>query len=163
MICIKCKEKIPLISNLDFEKGTILLYCQCDNENKEYNINDYIKELNEIKNNENNNIKNQKCFIHKNNDIELFCIDCSKELCYDCNLKNHQKDNHQLCKLNTFFDMIEKNIKYNNIINELFYFSKINQKLIHEIIKIIEYIYQSFYEQKNKNEINFTPLILLKS
>ena len=54
--------------------------------------------------------------------------------------------------------MIEKNIKYNNIINELFYFSKINQKLIHEIIKIIEYIYQSFYEQKNKNEINFTPL-----
>ena len=158
MICIKCKEKIPILSNLDFEKGTILLYCQCDNENKEYNINDYIKELNEIKNNENNNIKNQKCFIHKNNDIELFCIHCSKELCYDCDLKIHQKENHQLCKLNSFFEMIEKNIKYNNITNELCYFSKINQKFINEIIKFIEYVYQSFYEQKNKNEMNFTPL-----
>ena len=157
MICIKCKEKIPLISNLDFENGTILLYCQCDKENKEYNIKDYIKELDKIKT-ENNNIKNQTCFIHKKNDIELFCIDCSKELCYDCDLKIHQKDNHQLCKLNTFFDMIDKNIKYSNIIKELFYFSKINQKLINEIIKFIEYAYESFYEQKNKTEINFTAL-----
>ena len=162
MICIKCKEKIPIISNLDFEQGTILLYCQCDNDNQEYNIKDYIEQLQKIKEEnyikDNNDIKTQKCFVHKKNNIELFCIDCSKELCYECNLKIHQKDNHQLCKLDTFYDMIEKNIKYFNVISDLFYFSKINQKYINEIIKFIQYAYDSFYEQRNKSEINFTPL-----
>ena len=160
MICIKCKEKIPIISNLDFEKGNITLYCQCDNENEDYLIKNYLEELNKIKEEINeNNIKRQSCFIHKNNNIELFCLDCSKELCYDCDLKIHQKENHQLCKLKLFFDMIEKNIKYYSVIHdELIYFSKFNQKYINEIIKFIEYTYISFYQQKNKKEINYTPL-----
>ena len=164
MICIKCKEKIPILSNLDFEQGIILLYCQCDNENKEYNIREYMDELEKIKEEQNNinnndiNIDIQKCFVHKNNNIELFCIDCSKELCYECNLKTHQKNNHQLCKLDTFFDMIENNIKYYKALDDLFYFSKINQKYIYEIIKFIKYAYESFYEQRNKKEINFSPL-----
>ena len=126
MICIKCKERIPIISNLDFEEATILLYCQCDNENTNYFIKDYIEEINKIKQEQNiNNIKIKSCFIHKKNNIELFCVDCSKELCYDCDLKIHQKENHQLCKLNQFYDMIEKNIKYYLSINDLIYFSKL--------------------------------------
>ena len=102
MICIKCKERIPIISNLDFENGTILLYCQCDSENTEYLIKDYLKELNKLKEvdeYDENDIKVQSCFAHKNNKIELFCIDCSKELCYNCDFKIHQKESHQLCKL----------------------------------------------------------------
>ena len=159
MICIKCKEKIPIISNLDFEEATILLYCQCDNENTNYFIKDYLKELNNIKEEQNiYDLKNQSCFIHKKNNIELFCIDCSKELCYDCDLKIHQKENHQLIKLYQFYNMIEENIKYYCIINDLIYFSKLNQKYIREIIKFIEYAYISFYEQKNKTDVNFTPL-----
>ena len=49
MICIKCKEKIPIISNLDFEKGNITLYCQCDNEKEDYLIKNNLEELNKIK------------------------------------------------------------------------------------------------------------------
>jgi hypothetical protein len=159
MICIKCKEKIPVISNLDFEEGIVTLYCQCDNDNTEYLIKDYLEELDKIKKSINNdNIKNQSCFIHKNNNILLFCLDCSKELCYDCDLKIHQKDNHQLIKLSLFYDMIEKNIKYYNNIKDLLFCSKINQNYVNEIIKFIEYAYNSFYQQKNKNEINYTPL-----
>jgi len=158
MICFNCKEKIPLISNLDLEEGLIVLFCQCDKENKEYNIKDYLIELNEIKKEKNIKIKNQCCFIHKNNEIELFCVNCSKELCFDCDIKIHQKDNHQLCQLNSFYDMIEKNIIYYHNINDFIYNKKINQKYINEIIKLLECIYHSFYEQKNANEINFTAL-----
>lgn len=85
MICIKCKEKVPIISNLDFENGTILLYCQCDSDNTTYLIRDYLKDLNKLKEDDEfdeNEVKVQTCFTHKNNNIELFCIDCSKELCY---------------------------------------------------------------------------------
>ena len=161
MICIKCKERIPIISNLDFENGTILLYCQCDSENTEYLIKDYLKELNKLKEDDEfdeNDIKVQSCFAHKNNKIELFCIDCSKELCYNCDFKIHQKESHQLCKLQTFYDMIEQNIKYYKEIEELTKFPKFNLKYISEIVKFIKLAYNSFYSQKGKKEINFTSL-----
>ena len=156
MICVKCKEKIPIISNLNFEEGTILLYCQCDNENEEYLIKDYLKKINDIK--EDNIIKTQVCFVHKNNCIELFCIDCSKELCYECDIKSHQKENHQICKLDDFFIMIKKNIKYYKNIKDLFYCPSISQKYINDIIKFIENTYILFYEQEKQQNFNFTVL-----
>ena len=161
MICIKCKEKVPIISNLDFENGTISLYCQCDSDNTTYLIRDYLKDLNKLKEDdefEENEVKVQTCFAHKNNSIELFCIDCSKELCYNCDLKHHQKENHQLCKLQVFYDMIEQNIKYNKAIEDLTKFPKFNLEYISEIAKFIKLAYNSFYNQKGKKEINFTPL-----
>ena len=161
MICIKCKEKVPIISNLDFENGTILLYCQCDGENTTYLIRDYLKDLNKLKEDDEfdeNDIKVQSCFSHKENNIELFCIDCSKELCYNCDLKPHQKENHQLCKLQVFYNMIEQNIKYYNAIEDLTKFPKFNLEYISEIVKFIKFSYNSFYSQKDKKEINFTPL-----
>ena len=45
MLCLKCNERIPIISNLDFHSATISLYCQCDGENEIYNIRDYNTEL----------------------------------------------------------------------------------------------------------------------
>ena len=161
MICIKCKEKVPIISNLDFENGTISLYCQCDSDNTTYLIRDYLKDLNKLKEDDEfdeNEVKIQTCFAHKNNSIELFCIDCSKELCCNCDLKPHQKENHQLCKLQVFYDMIEQNIKYNKAIEDFTKFPKFNLEYISEIAKLIKLAYNSFYNQKGKKEINFTPL-----
>ena len=159
MICIKCNERIPIISNLDFQSGTISLYCQCNNENEIYNIREYNTKLNEIKQiSKDVSIKNQVCFIHKNNDIELFCCDCVKEFCRECDLKKHQKENHQILKLLTFYDMITSNLNYMNNIQNLQFFESFNIKFINDIINLIELAFKSFVSQKNKIKINFTPL-----
>ena len=159
MICIKCNERIPIISNLDFQSGTISLYCQCNNENEIYNIREYNTKLNEIKQiSKDVSIKNQVCFIHKNNDIELFCCDCVKEFCRECDLKKHLKENHQILKLLTFYDMITSNLNYMNNIQNLQFFESFNIKFINDIINLIELAFKSFVSQKNKIKINFTPL-----
>ena len=159
MLCIKCIERIPMISNLDFKKGTISLYCQCDNENEIYNIRDYLTKLNNLKEEKKDiNIKNQICFTHKENEIELFCLDCYKELCRECDLKIHQKENHQLFKLNNFYDMIVLNLKYLKDIEGLKFFETFNIEYITDIINFVELAYSSFNFQKNKPKINFTAL-----
>ena len=161
MLCIKCNERIPLLSNIDFHSGIISLYCQCDNENELYNIRDYLtklKKLKEEKKDINIKIKNQICFIHKNNDIELFCVDCTKELCYKCDLKIHQKENHQLIKLNDFYNMIENNLNYLKNIKDLIFFENFNIEYRHDIIKFIELIYLSFISEKTKAKKNYTSL-----
>ena len=159
MLCLKCNERIPIISNLDFHSATISLYCQCDGENETYNIRDYNTKLNEIKStNKDINIKNQVCFIHKDNDIELFCIDCFKELCYECDLKEHQKENHQLNKLDTFYDMINANLNYFKNIKDLKFFDTFNIEYINDIIKFNEIAFESFNSQKDKAKKNFSAL-----
>ena len=159
MICIKCNERIPIISNIDFHSGTISLYCQCDNENEIYNIRDYLLKLKKLKEEkENIIIKNQVCFIHKDNDIELICVDCFKELCRECDLKIHQKENHQLLKLEEFSKMISNNLNYLKNINDLKYFESFNIEYIKDIINFIELSYCSFNSQKDKKKINYTAL-----
>ena len=159
MICIKCNERIPIISNIDFHSGTISLYCQCDNENEIYNIRDYLLKLKKLKEEkENIIIKNQVCFIHKDNDIELICVDCFKELCRECNLKMHQKENHQLLKLKEFSKMISNNLNYLKNFNDLKYFESFNIEYINDIINFIELSYCSFNSQKDKKKINYTAL-----
>ena len=159
MLCLKCNERIPIISNLDFHSATISLYCQCDGENEIYNIRDYNTKLNEIKGTHKDiNIKNQACFIHKDKDIELFCTDCFKELCYECDLKQHQKENHQLNKLDTFYDMINSNLNYFKNIKDLKFFDTFNIKYINDIIKFNETAFESFNSQKDKVKKNFSAL-----
>ena len=162
MLCIKCNERIPLLSNIDFLSGTISLYCQCDNENELYNIKDYLTKLNKLKEDKkdfnNNKIKNQVCFIHKNNDIELFCVECMKELCYECDLKMHQKENHQLIKLTSFYDMIENNLKYLKNIKDLLFYENFNIEFRNDIINFIKLIHLSFISEKDKVKKNFTSL-----
>ena len=162
MLCIKCNERIPLLSNIDFLSGTISLYCQCDNENELYNIKDYLTKLNKLKEDKkdfnNNKIKNQVCFIHKNNDIELFCVECMKELCYECDLKMHQKENHQLIKLTSFYDMIENNLKYLKNIKDLLFYENFNIEFRNDIINFIKLIHLSFISEKDKVKQNFTSL-----
>ena len=159
MICINCKQRIPFISNLDFKSGNISLYCQCTGENEKYNARSYLNELNKIKSeNQDINIINQICFVHKDEDIELFCVDCSKELCRECDLKIHQKDNHLLIKLDAFYKMIEDNLKYLNNVKDLIFFENFNIEFFQDIIKLLELIYLSFISQKNLPKKNFTPL-----
>lgn len=162
MLCIKCNERIPLLSNIDFLSGTISLYCQCDNENELYNIKDYLTKLNKLKEDKkyfnNNKIKNQVCFIHKNNDIELFCVECMKELCYECDLKMHQKENHQLIKLTSFYDMIENNLKYLKNIKDLLFYENFNIEFRNDIINFIKLIHLSFISEKDKVKKNYTSL-----
>ena len=159
MLCIKCNERIPLISDLDFHLGTISLYCQCDNENEIYNIREYIIQLNQLKEtNKDFNIKNQVCFIHKDNEIELFCIDCAKELCRECDLQKHQKENHQLYKLENFYEMINLNLNYFKNIKDLKYFETFNIEYISDIINFVELAFKSFNSQKDSLKKNFTAL-----
>ena len=137
MICIKCKERIPYISNINFEKGTIILYCQCDKINEKYEISNYNTEIEKIKKENIVSIKNltrENCFIHKKNYIEFFCLNCSKELCFDCDLKYHQKMKHQIIKLSEFLHLIENNLQYYKKIDELVYCPKIPNELIGEFI-----------------------------
>ena len=156
MLCLKCNERIPIISNLDFKIGTISLYCQCDKENEIYNIREYITKLNKIKESKKDfNIKNQVCFIHKENDIEFFCFDCSKELCFECDLHKHQKENHQLNKLETFYDIVNSNLNYFKNIQDLQFFETFNIGYINDIIKFVELADISFNEQKEKIKKNF--------
>ena len=159
MICINCKQRIPFISNLNFKTGKISLYCQCTSENEDYNVRNYLKEVNKIKE-ENNNIKiiKQNCFIHKEHDIELYCSDCSKELCKECDLKIHQKENHFLCKLDDFYNMIEENLKYLKNISDVYFFENFSIDHFQDIIKFLELIYSSFKSQKTESKKNFTPL-----
>ena len=159
MLCLKCNERIPIISNLDFKIGTISLYCQCDKENEIYNIREYITKLNKIKESKKDfNIKNQVCFIHKENDIEFFCFDCSKELCFECDLHKHQKENHQLNKLETFYDIVNSNLNYFKNIQDLQFFETFNIGYINDIIKFVELAYISFNDQKEKIKKNFVAL-----
>ena len=159
MICIKCNERMPIISNIDFRSGTISLNCQCDNENEIYNIRDYLSKLKKLKEEkENINIKNQVCFIHKDRDIELICVQCFKELCRECDLKIHQKENHRLLKLVEFSNTIESDLKYLKNINDIKFFEGFNIEYINDIINFIELVYRSFNSQKNKNKINYTSL-----
>ena len=162
MFCLKCNERIPILSNIDFKSGIISLYCQCDKENEIYNIRDYLTKLKKIKEEENdlnmNNIKNQICFIHKNNDIELFCVECMKELCYECDLKIHQKENHQLIKLDDFYLMIENNLNYLKDIKDLKFYKNFSIEYRHDIINFIQLIYLSFTSEKDKVKKNFTSL-----
>ena len=161
MICLKCNERIPILSNIDFKSGTISLYCQCDNENELYNIRDYLTKLNKIKEEKkdiNINIQNQICFIHKKNDIELFCIECMKELCYECDLKMHQKEKHQIIKLNDFYFMIDNNLNYLKNVKDLIFFENFNIEYRHDIINFIQLIYLSFISEEKKAKKNYTSL-----
>ncbi len=148
MLCLSCKKRIPLISNIelnDNNKIYISFYCQCNSDNVIYNLNDYIIKLND----EGKNIINYKCLLHKEEDIEFFCIDCIKEFCYKCEKFSHISLKHKIHNLNSFFKLVETNLKFINTYKEI-----INKKIKDNnskknFIKFCDLVYGTFYKYKD--------------
>ena len=163
MLCLSCKERIPLISNIelnDNNKIYISFYCQCNSENVIYNLNDYINKFID----ENKNIINYKCLLHKDEDIEFFCIDCIKEFCYKCDKLSHISLKHKIHNLNSFFKLVETNLKFINNYKEI-----INKKIKDNIlknnfIKFCDLVYETFYKYTDNyssyKNVGYIELIL---
>ena len=127
MFCPSCKERIPIISNITINNDNIMLifFCQCKEENMTYNLNDYMKERKK----ENKKIIKYKCILHKDEDIELFCFDCIKELCYKCDKSEHISLNHKVKTLNYFSKITQSKTKNNS------YFQNIEKIKLNKILK----------------------------
>ena len=148
MFCLSCKERIPLISNIEINDNNniyISFYCQCNNDNVIYDLNDCINKFKD----EDRNIINYKCLLHKEEDIEFFCIDCIKEFCYKCDKFTHIKLNHKIHNLNSFFKLVETNLKFKNNYKEI-----INKKIKdnhskENFIKFCDLVYNTFNKYKD--------------
>ena len=112
-LCKQCSSSI-LINNLFYDINKKILYleceCQCrrikylpiNSYYKEFEYEEYKKSFDIIK------INNIKCFQHKENKFDYYCINCEKDLCKNCIVEH---SNHCTIVLNYIYrrnQLIEK-------------------------------------------------------
>lgn len=80
-LCPKCEKGIPVIQEFFHYSGTDYIRAKCDCGEIIEDLTTFIQSLKKIK------LPNKdKCntYLHSNRDSELYCLNCSKNLCNDC-------------------------------------------------------------------------------
>lgn len=148
--CTKCND-IPLLylSNREYK---VNIHCEQCNFNEYLDISDYTKLT------ENLSIKNGKCEEHKNDLISMFCLECKKHLCINCNKNEH--NNHQIVDLTNKIQLKELTKQYHKVKKHLDNYcinlkNRIISKLKNEKKQVFD-AYNSFYAN------NSNILLLIK-
>ena len=83
LICPECYSEIEIIL---INEDTNMIEFKCIKNNHKINLSiiKYLKEINNIKNENNLNVFKDQCNIHKNNNYISYCFDCNCHLCNEC-------------------------------------------------------------------------------
>ena len=126
LICPECSSEIEILL-INEETNMIEFKCIKNNHKKNLSIIQYLKEINNIKNQNNLNAFKDQCDIHKNNNYISYCFECNCHLCNEC-LKI---GTHLIHKKSNIIEIqpIEKELK---IISEIIKDKKINLEKLYE-------------------------------
>ena len=112
----------------------------------------------------------KKCKVHSDKLMDLFCRDCSREVCHFCSRKGENHEGHSIVTLNEYKNSIiksKKKYKYSNF-NDFDEFLKncekefkksfedsfkTKQKIINEILSLIEEFQKEYFSKKQEREI----------
>ena len=139
LICPECSSEIEIIL-INEETNMIEFKCIKNNHKKNLSIIQYLKEIKNIKNQNNLNAFKDQCDIHKNNNYISYCFECNTHLCNEC-LKI---GTHLIHKKSNIIEIqpIEKELK---IISEVIKDKKINlEKLYKEKERKAKELYSKF-------------------
>ena len=91
--CSECFSPIEILS-LDEKESIIEFNCVNNNQKRKMRIKEYINKMKILKEKNKNNINNDRCNEHNDNDFDCYCLDCNRHLCKEC-LKTRDHVNHQ--------------------------------------------------------------------
>ena len=144
LICPECSSEIEIIL-INEEKNMFEFKCIKNGHRKNISIIQYLKEIKNIKNENNLNLFKDQCTTHKNNNYISYCFECGCHLCNEC-LKIGK---HLIHKKSNIIEIqpIEKELK---IISEVIKDKKINlEKLYKEKARKTKELNNELSHKKN--------------
>lgn len=153
----------PFLSFNKINPKEVLIQCNECNLSKNLTIHNYIKQMKDLKTNQDN----KECIQHHEKFIK-FCVNCSKHLCEKCNQKlhkTHQTENleeklktgilsHKIlvgCKhISYSYDLKTAKIKHHLLkINEIEYAYNRFESTFNDILKLMESMIETYDENNN--------------